>query len=203
MSSIRLALRRLAHEPAFSAVVIVTLALGIGANTAIFTLFNAILLQPLPVREPSRLVFFSASIGEGTSIGSPPTGAWRLFSTEIYEFLRRQSLSFESLAAVRSGEAAVSVRLPNRPGEKGQAEREQAHLVSGNSFTTMGIGALYGRTLTDADDRPNSPPATVVSHSFWTQRLRADLNAIGTVVVLNNTAFTIVGVTPPECCWRV
>src|SRR4030095_69193 len=171
-------LKRLAHEPAFAAVVIVTLALGIGANTAIFTLFNAILLQPLPVREPSRLVLFNASVGEGTSTGTPPTGAWRLFSTEVYEFLRRQSLPFESLAAVRSGEALVSVRMPNRPGEGGQAERGQAHLVSGNFFMTMGVGALYGRTLTDADDRPNSQPATVVSHGFWTQRLGADPNAV-------------------------
>jgi predicted permease len=198
MSSVRLALRMLAREPAFAAVVIVTLALGIGANTAIFTLFNAILLEPLPVREPSRLVLFNASVGEGTSTGSPPTGAWRLFSTEVYEFLRGQSLPFESIAAVRSGEAAVSVRLPNRSDENGQAERGQAHLVSGNYFTTMGVGAIYGRTLTDADDRPNSPPVTVVSYGFWTRRLNADPHAIGTVVVLNNTAFTIVGVTPPE-----
>src|SRR5262245_40856598 len=98
MSSIRLALRTLAHEPAFATVVIVTLALGIGANTAIFTLFNAILLQPLPVRDPTLLVLFSGNAGEGTSTGTPPTGRWELFSTEAYDFLRRQSLPFESIA---------------------------------------------------------------------------------------------------------
>ena len=198
MQDLRFALRMLAREPSFAAAAVLTLALGIGANTAIFTLFNAILLEPLPVREPRRLVLFTASPGEGTSTGSPPTGAWRLFSTEVYDFLRRQSLPFESLAAVRSGEAPVSVRIPNQPDQNGRAQRGQAHLVSGNYFTAMGVRALLGRTLTDEDDRSSSPPATVVSHRFWTQRLGASPTGIGSVVVLNGTAFTIVGVTPPE-----
>jgi predicted permease len=195
---LRLAVRGLRRSPLFAAVAILSLALGIGANTAIFTLFNAILLEPLPVREPGRLVLFTESPGEGTSTGSPPTGAWRLFSTEVYDFLRRQSLPFESIAAVRSGEAAVSVRMPNRPDQGGQAQRGQAHLVSGNYFAVMGVGAMLGRTLTEADDRSSSPPATVVSHRFWTQRLEANPAAIGTVILVNGTAFTIVGVTPPE-----
>src|SRR4029077_6523463 len=110
LNDVRLALRTLVREPGFAFVAVLTLALGIGANTAIFTLFNAILLEPLPVREPGRLVLFTESLGEGTSTGSPPTGAWRLFSTEVYDFLRRQSLPFDAIAAVRSGEAVVSLR---------------------------------------------------------------------------------------------
>jgi len=198
MRDIRLGLRMLAREPAFAAVAVLTLALGIGANTAIFTLFDAILLQPLPVREPTRLVLFTAGAGEGTSTGSPPTGAWPLFSTEVYEFLRRQTLPFESIAAVRSGETPVSVRLLNRSDQNGPAERGQAHLVSGSYFAVMGVSPMLGRTLTDADDRSSSPPVAVVSHGFWTQRLEAKPSAIGTVILLNGTAFTIVGVTPPE-----
>src|SRR5215475_13681434 len=114
MRDVRLGLRMLAREPAFAAVAVLTQALGIGANTAIFTLFNAILLQPLPVQEPTRLVLFTESVGEGVSTGSPPTGAWQLFSTEVYDLLRHQSLPFEAIAAVRSGETPVSVRMPNR-----------------------------------------------------------------------------------------
>jgi predicted permease len=198
MQDLRFALRMLVRERAFAAVAVLTLALGIGANTAIFTLFNAILLESLPVHEPGRLVLFTDSVGEGTSTGSPPTGAWRLFSTEVYDFLRRESLPFDAIAAVRSGEAVVSLRMPNRPDQSGQAQRGRAHLVSGNYFTVMGVSAMLGRTLTDADDRSSSPPATVVSYGFWRQRLGADPAAIGTVVLLNGTAFTIVGVTPPE-----
>ncbi len=89
---LRFGARLLAQKPAFTIVAALTLALGIGANTAIFTLFDAILLRALPVRDPARLVLFNASPGEGTSTGDPPKGRWRLFSTEVYEFLRTQPL---------------------------------------------------------------------------------------------------------------
>ena len=108
---LRYGLRSLRKNPGFAAVAIITLALGIGANTAIYTLFNALLLESLPVREPARLVLFSSSPSEGTRTGSLPNGRWNLFSTESYEFLRAQPLPFESLATVRSGEATISVRL--------------------------------------------------------------------------------------------
>src|SRR5579862_8420341 len=111
-SDVRFAFRMLMRSPGFTAVAVVTLALGIGANTAIFTLFNAILLQSLPVRDPARLVLFSDAPGEGPSVHSdPPAGAWSRFSLEIYEFLGRQPRPVESLAAVRSGEAPVSARM--------------------------------------------------------------------------------------------
>src|SRR5262245_20354657 len=169
-SDVRFGLRILAREPAFSAVAVLTLALGIGANTAIFTLFNAILLEALPVREPSRLVVFGDSVGEGTSTGSPYAGPWSLFSTDSYAFLRQQPLPFESIAAVRSGEAPAAVRLPGRS----QVERAQAHLVSGNYFAVMGVDAMLGRTLNADDDRRGASPVAVVSHAFWTDRLHAD-----------------------------
>src|SRR6266705_1197936 len=108
---LRFGARLLAQKPGFTAVAALTLALGIGANTAIFTVFDALLLESLPVRDPARLVLFNAAPGEGTSTGDPPTGRWRLFSTEVYELLRKERLPYESLAAFRSGGAAVSVRL--------------------------------------------------------------------------------------------
>jgi predicted permease len=195
---LRYALRILRKNPAFAVITIFILALGIGANTAIFTLFDAILLRSLPVRDPARLVLFSAGFSEGTSTGNPPKGRWELFSYEVYEALRRQPLPFESLAAVRSGEAAVSVHIPTESSGDRRVQRAQAHLVSGNYFSTMGVETALGRTLTADDDRPGATPAVVVSHGFWRQQLHANPAAIGTIAILNGTAFTIVGVTPPD-----
>ena len=194
---LRFAARTLGKNPGFAAVAILTLALGIGANTAIFTLFDAILLRSLPVRDPSRLVLFSASVSEGTSTGTPPTGRWELFSSEAYRALRDQPLGFESLAAVRSGEATVVVHVAGAP-DGDQVQRAQAHLVSGNFFQTMGVDAAIGRTLTQADDRPDAPPVVVLSDGYWRQRLQANPAVVGTTLILNKTAFTIIGITPPE-----
>jgi predicted permease len=197
-NDLRFGARLLAQKPGFTIVATLTLALGIGANTAIFTLFDAVLLRSLPVREPGRLVLFSASPGEGTSTGDPPKGRWRLFSTGVYEFFRTQPLPYESLAAFRSGETIVSVRLDGDAAGAGPAQRGQAHLVSGTYFTVMGVSAALGRVLTVDDDRTNGAPTTVVSDGFWKTRLHADPSIAGKVAILNGTAFTIVGVAPPE-----
>jgi len=194
---LRFALRTLARNPSFTLVAVVTLALGIGANTAIFTLFDAILLRSLPVRDPSRLVLFTNDTGEGTSTGSPPTGRWFEFSLEVYRNLRDQSIGFESLTAVRSGEAQVLARVPSA-GAGVEPVRAQAHLVAGNFFSTLGVEAALGRTLTPSDDAPNAPPAAVITDQFWRKRLHADEAVVGSTVVLNRTAFTIVGVAPPD-----
>jgi predicted permease len=197
VQDLRFAWRTLVKHPGFSAVAVATLALGIGANTAIFTLFNAILLRSLPVTDPSRLVLFDDGVGEGSSSGDVPTGRWTLFSTEVYRNLRDQPLGFASLAAIRSGETSVLARLPAN-GSSPQAERAQAHLVSGNYFETLGVDAAIGRTLTTPDDRPGAPPAAVLSDAFWRLKLNADPSVVGRTIVLNSTSFTIVGVTPRE-----
>ena len=126
---LRFGARLLAQKPTFTAVAALTLALGIGANTAIFTLFDALLLESLPVRDPERLVLFNAAPNEGTSVGTPPVGRWRLFSYEAYEFLRKQPLPFESLAAFRSGEAPVSVRVAGEASESAAAQRARVHCL--------------------------------------------------------------------------
>jgi predicted permease len=195
---VRFGLRTLARQPAFAAVATLTLALGIGADTAIFTLFNAILLQSLPVRDPSRLVLFSDRSGEGTQVGDTPTGRWQLFSSDIYQFFKSQPLGFESLAAVRSGESPVSLRVLTPSDHGNQAARAQAHLVSGNYFEVMGVAAAAGRTLTVDDDRAGAAPAAVISYGFWSERMHADPRLVGATVSLNGTAFTIVGVMPRE-----
>lgn len=195
---IRFALRMFAQKPAFTAVAVLTLALGIGANTAIFTLFDSVLLESLPVREPSRLVLFNSNSGEGTSTGDAPTGAWSLFSYEVYDFLRKQPLPFDGLAAFRSGEDPVSFRMAGEGGSNGPAQRVVTHLVSGNYFQVLGVDASMGRTLTSDDDRRNAAPVVVASYGCWKQSLHSDPSIVGKTVYLNSAAYTVVGVTPPD-----
>ena len=190
-------LRMLIRRPAFTVIAVLTLALGIGANTAIFTLFDAVLLESLPVREPSRLVLFSDHAGEGTSTGSLPNGKWDLFTSESYEFLKKQPLPFDSLCAFRSGEDPATVRFSGET-DSGPVQRAVTHLVSGNYFEVLGVDAVMGRTLRPDDDKLGANPVAVVSNGYWKQRLHSDPNAVGKVAILNGTAFTIVGVAPPE-----
>jgi predicted permease len=198
LQDLRFAARVLRKSPGFTAIAVLTLALGIGANTAIFTIFDAVLLQSLPVREPSRLVLFTDDLSEGTYTGDPPGHRWETFSVEVSDYLRKQPLPFESLAAFRSGEDTVTVRLADSPSANGPAERVSAHLVSGNYFSTVGVEASLGRTLGPGDEQPNAAPVAVASYGYWKQRLRGDPTVIGKIVHLNGFAFTIVGVTPPE-----
>ena len=194
---IRFGWRMLIRRPAFTAVAVLTLALGIGANTAIFTLFDAVLLQSLPVRQPQRLVLFSDQIGEGTSNGTWPDGEWDRYTNESYEFLKKQQLPFESLTAFRSGEDPVTVHFAGQS-DSGPAQRANTHLVAGNYFQTLGVDAALGRVLRPEDDQPGANPAAVISNGYWKETLDSDPNVIGKVAILNGTAFTIVGVAPPE-----
>ena len=194
---IRFGMRMLIRRPAFTAIAVLTLALGIGANTAIFTLFNAVLLESLPVRQPSRLVLFSDNIGEGTSSGSLPNAPWDRFTYESYGFLKKQPLPFESLCAFRSGEDPVSVHFPGES-DSGPLQRARVHLVSGNYFDVLGVAASMGRSLRPEDDQRGANPVAIVSNGYWKQQLHADPNAVGKVAILNGTAFTIVGIAPPE-----
>jgi predicted permease len=198
IKDIRYGLRGLFKRPAFTTVALVILALGIGANTAIFTLINAVLLKPLPVTRPEELVLFDDSPGEGTSIsdGDPKPGQVQRFSYASYRYFREHVASFQELSAFRSGESPVSVSRPDN--QAGQAaERASGHLVSGNYFAVLGVNALLGRVLTNEDDGPAAHPAAVISNGYWKQKLNGDLQITGKTVLLNGTAFTIVGVMPP------
>ena len=196
LSDVRYAVRSFRHQPGVTVVAILTLTLGIGANTAIFSMVNGLLLRPLPVRDPGRLVLFSDSASEGTQSSTPPpSGRWDLFSSEVYEYLRSQPLPLQTIGAFASGEQTVALGLP---GESTQDLRARAHLVSGNYFDVLGAAPALGRTLSTGDDRPGTIPVAVVSDLFWRQRLGADPAAIGRTITINGTAFGIVGVMPPE-----
>jgi predicted permease len=193
---IRYATRMLRKSPGFAAVAVLSLALGIGANTAIFTLLNAVLLKPLPVHAPDQLVLFYDSPNEGTSVGDPPKGQWRLFSYPSYQYLRDHNESLDGLCAFRSGEARLSARMEGGSGES--AQRAQGHLVSGNYFDVFGVRSMMGRLLSPEDDAAGARPAAVISHRYWKEKCNADPLIVGKSVTLNGASFTIVGITPPE-----
>ncbi|HSL53774.1 MAG TPA: ABC transporter permease [Pyrinomonadaceae bacterium] len=194
---IRYGLRGLLKRKGFAAIAVLTLALGIGANTAIFTLVNAVMLKTLPVQNPEELVLFSDTASEGTSLeDTPRTGQWLRFSYASYEYLRDHNQSFQELAALRSGESRLSVRQTDS--QANAAARASGHLVTGNYFSMLGVRAMRGRVLTPEDDKAGAAPAAVMSHRYWEQELNSDPAAIGKNVIINNTNFTVVGVTPPE-----
>jgi predicted permease len=197
LADIRYSLRGLLKRPTFAIVTIMILALGIGANTAIFTLLNAVVLKPLPVKNPEELVLFTDSPSEGTSTsdGDITANEWDLFGYGQYKYFRENSPFFQELAAFRSGESRVAVR---RSDQDGEAERASAHLVSGNYFPLLGNNAMQGRVLSNADDAASAPPVTVISNGYWKQKMNSDPQAVGKTLLLNGSAFTIVGVMPPE-----
>ena len=198
-ADLRFAGRALRHEHGFAATAILTLTLGIGANTAIFSVVHAVLLQPLPVRQPNRLVLFSGDSGSGTSSTDTfPDGVWSLFSTQAYEYLRVHPLPFAGIAAFESGDFATTARVPGRPDESN--ELVSAKFVSGNYFDVMGASPALGRALRVADDTPAASPVAVASDRFWRDRLGADPDAIGRAIAVDNgglaVTVTIVGVMP-------
>src|SRR5439155_2658303 len=159
---LRYAFRTLRNAPAFTAIVILTLALGIGANTAIFSLTDQVLLRRLPVKDPDRLVLFE----------NPGAFAGRQFNSNTFSYPMYRD--FRDRNAVFSG---IVARFPTPLTlmTNGQAERVSGDLVSGNYFDVLGVGAILGRTLTAADDRvPGAHPVAVLSYSCWVRRFGSD-----------------------------
>lgn len=196
LQDLRYALRMLAKAPAFTAVAVLTLALGIGGNTSIFTLIDAAMLKTLPVENPHQLVLFDDSPDEGTMEGEEP-GQIRLFSYPLYKHLRDHNDSFTGLAAFRSGEDRLAMRISGDT-SRTAAEEAWGHLVSGNYFEVMRVKALLGRTLTPEDDLPSARPVAVINYRLWQRRFNRDPTEVGRQVFLNGDSFTVVGVTPPE-----
>jgi predicted permease len=185
---LRYGVRQLLRRPGFSAIIVLTLALGIGANTAIFTPFNALLLRALPVPAADELVVLEMASKGGA--GSTD------FSFPLYERLRDASRGAIGLFAAGD----VSRQLVTIVGS-GAAESEaiQAQLVTGEFFSVLGVPALLGRTLSPADDRPGAAqPVVVISHGFWQRRFGGDTAVIGRRINLGTVPCTIVGVMPPR-----
>ena len=194
---IRYGFRGLLKRKGFAAIAVLTLALGIGANTAIFTLVNAVMLKALPVERPEQLVIFTDKTGEGTSTqDSSPSGEWWRFSYASYEYLRDHNQSFQDIAAIRSGESRVSIRETDS--QANAAVRAQGHLVTGNYFSLLGVRAMRGRVLTPDDDKAAAQPAVVLSHAYWEKKLNSAPGVVGKTFIINGTNFAVIGITPPE-----
>ncbi len=188
----RYAIRTLRRTPGFTALAVLTLALGIGATTAIFTLIDGVLLQSLPVRDARGLVLLGDARGSGTAIGLQG-GSFTLFSYDLYRRLRDERI-FDGLCAVQSSKSRISVR---RPGTNG-SEPVFARLVSANYFDVLGTRVVIGRVLGPADDAASAPPVAVVSFRYWSERLNRDPSVIGSAVLLDRVPVAIVGVAAPE-----
>jgi predicted permease len=189
---IRFSLRMMAKSPGFTAVAILSLALGIGANTAIFTLLNAIMLRPLPVQNPQQLVLFGAGKSVGSN-GSLPNGSSELFSYPFYQEFRNQTDVFSGVVAMSSVQFGGHASIAGAP-----VEQVHIDLVSGTYFPLLGVPPALGRTLSEADDQAaGSGPVAVVSYNWWQNHLGGDPSALGRTVNIQSHPYTIIGVAQP------
>src|ERR1044071_1255318 len=199
LTDIRFGFRGLLKNPGFTAVAVLTLALGVGANTALFSVVDAMLLKKLPVKDPDRLVLFKASWGQKFGVGSFDGSNMRDPATGLTV---GTSFPMQTLTRLRQEQGVLSDVFAFYPTEVnfnagGQAEVVTAQVVSGNYYTALGVPAMIGRTISDADDNAAATPVVVLSHRFWASRFNGDAAAVGKQVNINNVAFTIAGVTPP------
>jgi predicted permease len=195
---VRYGLRQLRKSPGFTAVAVLTLALGIGANTAIFSALDAVMLKSLPVYKPDQLVLFTDNVDQGwTSSNSPPAGKLAYFPYGLYTYFKNRNQTFQDICAFRNALDDVNVRVDGAgPGASVQPASEKQ--VSGNYFAVMGVNAVLGRLLTPSDDQPAAQPATVISFRYWSARFHRDASVLGRALEVNGVSFTIVGVAPPE-----
>ena len=197
LQDLRYGFRMLLKHKGFTAVAALSLALGIGANTAIFSLVDALMLRALPVHEPERLVLFGNAESAGITIGFP-NSSWDLFSYPFYREVRQRNQVFSDVAAVHSFPSRVH-GVVHASGPVGELEQINAQMVSGTYFSVLGVNAALGRTLTPDDDvTPGGHPVVVASYSWWQRRFGGDPSVIGNTITIDKTSYTIVGIAPRE-----
>jgi predicted permease len=196
---LRYGARMLLKQKGLTAIAVISLALGIGANTALFSIVDAMLLRMLPVKEPDRLVLFrsmatrefSPGSYTGNSSNDPATGQRRMTSFPYQSFTRMRQQPGALSDVFAFGNVSLNVNA------NGQADVASGQAVSGNYYAGLGVRAIIGRTLTDEDDQAAASPAAVLSCRYWQQRFGGDPAVVGKQINLNNVAFTVIGVTPP------
>jgi len=192
---VRYALRQLKRSPGFAVTAVLTLALGIGATTAIFTLVQQVMLRSLPVARPEQLW----RIGDSDDCcysARYSQGDWNFFSWEAYRHFRANTPGFDELAAFQPGEGNAELGV-RRAGSPAAAETGNGEYVSGNFFATFGISAWRGRVFTDADDKEGAAPVAVMSFHIWQQKYGSDPSVVGATYQINGHPFTMIGIAPP------
>ncbi|MFZ3218158.1 MAG: ABC transporter permease [Candidatus Acidiferrales bacterium] len=208
IQDIRYALRTFARNPGFAAIALLTLALGIGANTAIFTIVDAVMLRELPVAKPQQLVALTDPDFHGMSNGSED-GDRTVLAYSEFEYLRDHNEVFSGIFAADSSLPQLQVTITNpagaangsgdaaNPAPSATQELARVRLVSGDYFQTLGVRAVAGHTFGPEVDRVrNSFPVAVISHGYWSRRFNLDPEAVGRRIEINKTAFEIIGVAP-------
>jgi putative ABC transport system permease protein len=195
-ADLRDALRQLLKAPGFTATAVITLALGIGATTAIFTLVHQVMLKSLPVAKPEELWRIGDKIRccNWGGYAQGEDGDFSLFSWEAYKNFRARTPEFTDLAALQAGNAALGVR---RAGSQAAADTRNGEYVSGNFFRTLGVQPWIGRLMTDADDPEGAPPVAVMSYRIWKEKYGSDPSVVGASYQINGHPFTVIGVAPP------
>jgi predicted permease len=193
LQDVRFALRMIRKSPGFTAVAVLTLALGIGANTAIFSLINAVMLKTLPVKDPQQLVLLKWDSSKWPP-GFVQSGGDSdfSFSYPVFEEFREQDRVLSSIFAFASlgfGDQNSTVSL------NGEPTLANGEMVTGGFFPGLGVSPLLGRAIVEADEQPGAPRVAVISYAYWTRRFSRDPSILGTSILLNNLPFTIVGVT--------
>ena len=192
MREILAAFRQFRKSPGFAATVVLTIALGIGANTAIFTLVHAVLLRSMPVSNPKMLYLIGKDTsGGGIGNGMPANGDFAMFSYELYKHMRDTTPAFEQLTAVQSGPESMSVR-------EGEAlpKSETTEYIAGNYFETLGVQAFAGRLLSSRDDTPQAVPAVVMSYAAWQADYGSKPDVVGRTFTLQGHPVTVIGIAP-------
>ena len=187
----RYALRQFRLSPVFTAAAILTLALGIGGTTAIFTLIHAVMLRSLPVSDPGRL--YRVGEGDDCCVQGGPQDRWGMFSFPLYERLKSETPEFEEVAAFQAGRWRLGVR---RQSVESTARPLRSEYVSGSYFSTLGVRAFGGRVLTTEDDKPAASPVAVLSHRVWQTSYASDPSVVGSTFVVEGHPLTVVGIAP-------
>jgi predicted permease len=188
----RYTLRQFRLSPVFTTAAMLTLALGIGGTTAIFTLIHAVMLRSLPVSDPTLL--YRIGDGDDCCVEGGPQDRWGMFSFPLYERLKAETPEFEELAAFQAGGARLSVR---REGVEIAARPLRSEYVTGNYFSTLGVRAFAGRVFTPVDDKASAPPVAVISHQAWQGTYGSNPSVLGSTFVVEGHPFTVIGVAPP------
>ena len=189
---LRYAFRMMKGSPVFTLVAVVSLALGIGGNTAIFSLMNAVMLRSLPVQEPDRLVLFGAGHWGGI-MDDLPNRSWQLFAYPFYRRVQRENHVFSGVTAMMSLGNDVRGLVEGAR----VSEPMSTRLVSGTYFTVLGVNAIAGRTFTDAEDqKPGADPVAVISYSWWQRRFGRDPSVVGKTLTIAGTVYKIIGIAP-------